>query len=459
VLTADKKELIFTKRDGFTVQYDEDLYVSEWKNGSWQSPESISRNINSSYNEGTCTISADGRILIFTSCERNTYGTCDLFISYKNGEDWTYPENMGPAINSTAWESQATLSADGRKLYFISTRRGGKGKRDIWYSTLDEYDEWTEARNLGSEINTPYDEVSPFIHVNGQTLFFASNGYPGFGGFDMYSSELEDGKWSEPKNLGYPLNTHNDEVSLFITADGRKGFYSFESFDVEGKQRSLLYNFGIDDSLGITYTSNYVYGKVYDQENKHTLSATIELYDINKDTLVSRVKSDPVNGEYLIVLTDGAEYALHTRKKGYLFESQSFNYLSEHDTDPIEQNIYLKRAISGSRVVLNNIYFDFDSYDLREKSKTEIKQIKRFLTENPEIKIEIAGHTDNRGSAEYNKRLSEQRAKSVYNFLTTNLGVPEDRISFRGYGQSEPVAANDSEENMQLNRRIEFKVL
>ena len=242
VLTADEQEMIFTRRMGPGADDDEDLVVSRKdSNGNWTIPVSISKNINSKFNEGTCTISADGRTLIFTSCiGRRGYGNCDLFYSKKVGDEWSVPINLGPEINSSAWESQPSLSADGRILYFISDRRDGIGGRDIYYSRKTDDGRWSQAENMGQPINTPFDEISPFIHVNGRTLFYATNGKPGFGGFDIFKSELNNGKWEMPVNFGSPVNDHEDQFSLFITADGSRGYYSHE----DGTRENYKLNIG-----------------------------------------------------------------------------------------------------------------------------------------------------------------------------------------------------------------------
>ena len=276
---------------------------------SWSTPESISENINSKFNEGTCAISANGRTIIFTSCSgRKSMGSCDLYISYKLGEDWTDPENMGTNINSRNWESQPSLSSDGNILYFVSDRGGGFGKRDIWKSHWID-GKWTKAENLGSTINTAEEEVSPFIHVNNQTLYFSSKGFTGMGGYDIFSSEIKQHKWSVPKNLGYPINTADDQVSLFITADGNKGYYSYEQKG-PNTYKSLLYDFEVPEAIRVKNKSNYIAGRVLNLDTKEPLSAQVELFDINADSLRSTVTSDSLTGDYLQVLTDGSEYAL-----------------------------------------------------------------------------------------------------------------------------------------------------
>lgn len=459
VLTADQQELFFTRRLTGLGDDDEDLVVSRKDaQGRWFSPVSISKNINSKFNEGTCTISADGRKLIFTSCTgRKGYGSCDLFESAKIGNDWSEPINLGPNVNSYDWESQPSLSADGRTLYFVSDRRGGFGRRDIWYSVQDENGLWTKAQNLGSPINTVYEEYSPFIHVNGKTLYFASNGLVGFGGFDIYYSEKLENGWSLPENMGGPVNDHEDQFSLFITADGKKGYYSHEEMTASGIAMGRLYEVQIPVNQQVKFKSNYVKGTVKDKKSGEELKAKIELFDIAKNQIVSLVESDSITGEYLMVLTQGSEYALYINKKGYLFQSLNFNYSNITDFQPIIINIALEPALKGSVSVLKNIFFDVDKYDLKDKSVTELEKIIRFLLENPQIRVEISGHTDNTGSAAYNQQLSEKRARSVYSYIVSK-GIHPSRLAWRGYGSSKPIQTNDTLEGRQQNRRIEFTI-
>lgn len=458
VLTADQQELIFTRRLGNGAEHDEDLVISgKESNGRWGKPQSISKNVNSILNEGTCTISADGRKLIFTSCVgRQSYGSCDLYETVKIGNEWTVPKNLGPNVNSTEWESQPSLSADGRTLYFVSDRRGGVGRRDIWVTRLDDSGQWIKARNVGAPVNTVGDEISPFIHVNNQVLYFASTGHTGFGGYDIFVSEREGDTWATPVNLGKPLNDHEDQFSFFITADGSKGYYSHEESGSSGSI-SKIYEIDIPEAQRIKNKSNYVRGVVSDRKTGQKLKAKIELYTIETNSLVSVVESDSVSGEYLMVLTQGAEYALYVNKAGYLFQSLNFNYSEITDLEPIVQNILLDKAVSGAYAVLKNLFFDTDKYDLKEKSITELEKIIHFLQENQAIRIEISGHTDNTGSPAYNQQLSERRAQSVYNYLI-NRGIPEIRIIAKGYGHTRPVAPNTTEEGKQLNRRIEFLI-
>lgn len=454
VLTADEKTIIYTCREGVSFHDDENIMISEKDAaGNWGIPRSISPNINSQFNEGTSTISADGRTLIFTNCEgRKSLGSCDLYISVKTGEDWSVPQNLGAAVNSRSWDSQPALSADGRTLYFVSDRGAGFGKRDIWMSQKDFSGRWSEAINLGAGINTREDEVSPFIHVNGTSLFFASKGYPGFGGFDLYKSEKKNTLWTEPKNLGYPINTFEDQVSLFVSTNGKNGYYSFEA---NGK--SELYGFEFPDGSILDHKSIYLTGTIYDDETKEPLEANIELYNLENDEQISLFTSDPVTGEYFSILNENIKIALYVERQGYLFESQFFD-INDDTGNSIVKDIYLKPIKKGNSARLNNIFFEFNSATLTEDSKTELNQIIRFLNNNTGTKIMIAGHTDDQGTDQYNMILSEKRAKAVYDYLI-NQNINPDHLTFVGYGESKPLVDNDDEENRQANRRIEFLIV
>ncbi len=456
VLTADLKTLFFIKREK-----DEEIYTSTRNHaGEWAEPVPIDPAITSEYNEGTCTVSADGRTMVFTSCMRaDGFGSCDLYITFKQGDSWRRPKNIGRPINTSAWDSQPALSADGRTLYYVSNRKGGLGKRDIWVSHYTDSLGWSRPRNLGPAINTKEDDIAPFIHVNGQTLYFASDGRPGFGGFDVYYAE-RDGRqqWGEPVNFGYPVNTHNDELAMFITADGRHGYYSYETRQ-GGELVSKLYQIDIPPQIALNYRSSYVAGKVYDSLTAAPLAARIELVNLSKELPASVVTSDSVTGEYLMVLTEGAAYALYISAEGYLFRSYYFHLDSVRTSGPgVEANIALSPLQRGEKTILNNVLFAFDSYALTEKSKKALKYVVAYLKAHPGLQIEIAGHTDNTGTPEYNKILSENRARAVYAYMMHN-GIAPGRMRFQGYGSSRPVAANANDSGRAKNRRIELIIL
>lgn len=457
VLTADEQQMIYTRRRGNRPEDDEDLVISTRQAGGWSPPASLSAAINSSGNEGTCTISADGRQLIFTSCAgRKGFGNCDLFETRKVGDEWTLPVNMGAQINSAAWESQPSLSADGRVLYFVSDRKGGLGQRDIYVSYKLDDKRWTKAENLGPAINTPFDEISPFIHVNNKDFFFASTGRAGYGGYDIYRTERTLDGWGPVVNVGHPINNHEDQFSLFITADSERGYYSHEK---SGQQNtSLIYQFRVPEELQLKFKSSVVKGVVTDAATGQKLKSRVELFNLNENRLESVVTSDSVSGEYLIVLTQGAEYALYVSAPGYLFQSLHFNFENEQRAQTIFIDVALAKAGAGATAVLNNIFFDVDKYDLKDRSKTELARVIEFLRDNPAIRVEIAGHTDNTGDENYNAGLSLKRATAVAEFLKSG-GIAGSRLVIHGYGSRKPLKPNDSDENRQLNRRIEFKIL
>ncbi len=459
ILTIDGKGIIYTRRLGVTMDYDEDLVISRQDSrGNWMEPESLSENINSAGNEGTCTMSADGRSLIFTSCYgRQGYGSCDLFISYRTGDTWSDPENLGEVVNGSSWESQPSLSADGRTLYFVSNRPGGVGNRDIWMTTRNEEGEWTKPVNLGKGINTPDEDVSPFIHPNNTTLYYASNGRTGFGGYDIYYTQRTDSGWEEVTNFGAPVNTGEDQVSLFISPDGKRGYYSLEDQD-DPRIKSKLYEFNVPEDMQVAARTSYVSGVVSDAVTGELLEAEIELYDILQDRREGLVTSDPETGAYLIVLTEGSEYALYVNKEGYLFNSASFVFEEGEEISALTRDILLQPIETGSVSVLNNIFFETDKYELKEKSRTELDKVVRFLQKNEEVRIEISGHTDDVGQAAYNLELSRRRAEAVYNYLV-GQGIDKNRLTSRGFGQTMPAVPNSDDENRSRNRRIEFKIL
>ena len=452
VLTADNETLVFT---ALSDEGDENLYTSKLVENKWTTPQSISPKINSNYNEGTCSISADGRTLVFTSCDsRNSLGSCDLYISKKIGEEWSVPENLGENINTSAWEAQPSLSNDGSVLYFSSERKGGFGRKDLWMSELDKNNQWIKAINLGGEVNTISDEVSPFIHANGHTLFFASDGYLGMGGLDLFMTERKLMAYSKPENLGFPVNTHEDQVALFITADGKKGYYSSDL-----KTSIKLFQFDIPKELSEKFNKvNVVKGRVQDAQTKQNISAEIELVDLKTNVALTKINSDALTGEYTAVLPNGSQFGLFVNKKNYFFKSLTFDFSEKIDVGGKTVNVLLEPIRKDVKEVLNNIFFDSGKADLRPESFAELDKLQKLLKQNPTLQVEISGHTDNVGKDSENQILSEKRALSVLNYLVQN-GVNSLNIKSLGYGASKSILPNISEENRQINRRIEMKIL
>ena len=458
MVTADKEQLFFTQKKGAGSRFDENIVVSYYKNGHWSRPVSVSNNINTQFNEGACSISADGKTLVFVSCNRaDSQGGCDMYISKKIGDEWSVPVNMGDTVNSPTWDSEPSLSADGRTLYFTSTR-AGHGEDDIWFTEMDENGRWQLPKNLGPTINTEKKDVSPFIHANGKVLYFASNGHPGYGRIDLYYCIKTDTGWSAPKNMGYPVNTQLDEATLFITPDYTRGYYSKYTKMGINEIYSMLYEFDVPEELKSEFTSNYVKGTVTDASTKKPLQASVELVDLNTKKTDQLVISDIKNGDYLLVLTKGSNYALHVRKDGYLPHSMNFDYSNVKAFDPISLNVALIPINTDGETVLNNVFFESGSYELDKKSEVELNVFYKVLKDNPKVKFLISGHTDNVGSDQDNMVLSRNRAKAVYGWFVAK-GINKSRLSYKGFGDTKPIADNNTEAGKALNRRIEVKLI
>ena len=458
VLTADKKTLIFNARMAKSREDDENIFKSTMVNGKWGDPVPISTNINTQTNEGACSMSADGRTLVFASCNRKDgVGSCDIYVSYKEGEDWSVPTNMGKKVNAAGWDSEPSISADGKTVYFSSERSGGYGREDIYVTHKQENGSWGAAKNIGPVINTEGREVSSFIHASGSTLYFSTNNRPGMGEMDVYRSDRKDTSWSTPVNVGYPINTADNDATLFITADNEKGYYSIYDTKDYNNMVSYLYEFDVPDILKAKHKSTYAQGKVYDADTKKPLKSDIELFNLATAQRMQWVTSDSVSGSYTVVLSEGMEYALHVGKKGYLFESIQFDYKNSRAFDPLTLDIYLKPIKKGATTKLNNVYFETNSYALDNRSTAELNKLLAFMKLNATTKLELAGHTDNVGNEADNLKLSGNRAKAVYDYLLSK-GADKTRLSFKGYGKSQPIADNTSEDGRAKNRRLEVRV-
>lgn len=461
MLTADNQTMMF-----YVLRTPESrgdiMITNKQADGHWTHALSLSDNINTDNgDEGAPTMSADGRSMVFTACQRQgSVGGCDLYISYREGQVWSEPENLGREVNSPSWDSEPSISADGRTLYFSSDRPVAKGRKDrnIWMAKKGTDGKWMKAVALAAPINTIGNEVSPFIHANNSTLYFASDYHPGMGGYDVFYSKRKDTTWIEPVNIGYPLNTTDNDGTIFVTADGMKGYYSVYERTAKVNSASMIYEFDMPVSLKEENKTTYSKGKITDKVTSKPLRASVELLDVATGELVQSVKSDGTDGSYLLILTEGKQYALRVYATGYLFESRSFDFRKPSDFNPLTLDFQLSPLKSGASVVLNNIFFPSNSAILNPESSTELNKVVEFLGLNPTVKIELSGHTDDVGSDADNLSLSEKRAKSVYEFLV-GKGVAKERLVFKGYGETKPKQPNTNEANRALNRRIEFKVL
>ena len=456
-LTADEHYLYFTRLERVGRYHDENIFVSENKNGVWQEAQPLGETINTlQYNEGAHCISPSGKYLFFTSCERpGSYGGCDIYFSKRTGTEWEPGKNLGPVINTSGKETQPYISGDGRTLYFVSSRKGGYGAGDIYESKLGDDGKWGEAKNLGPEINTEFEEERPFIHPDGFTLYFTSRGHEGMGGADLFMSRKQaDGTWGKAINLGYPINTPGDEIGIYVTGDGKWAYFASEQPDTKGGMD--IYKFEMPENLK-PYPVSYVKGTVTDKANGGPLSTKIQFFDLGSGIIYSSASSDPKTGEYLVTLPTGKNYACQISKEGYLFYSANFSLKDVKEGLPYIMDIQLQKIQVGSAVVLNNVFFESNSFDLKNESKTELNTLIELLTKNPTMKIEIGGHTDNSGIEKDNESLSQNRAKSVYDFLISK-GIVADRLTYKGYAATKPIADNKTAEGKAKNRRTEFIV-
>ncbi len=484
VISADESILYFTsRRPGSTGNkvapdglYYEDIYVSENRNGQWTPARNVGPPLNTPTHDACIALSADGQTLFLFNSENGG----DIFQSRLKGTRWLPPKNMGSPINSKYWEPSVCLSADERTLFFVSDRPGGLGGRDIYMCRRLPNGKWSAPINLGPPINTPYDEDGPFFHPDGKTLFYSSNGPNSMGGFDIFRTELRpDSTWAPPVNLGYPINTPGDDIYFVLSASGLHGYYASERDDSYGEKDIYLIDFSTlqvaaqpteskEEELNVSsepasapvFRPNLtlVTGIIYDSETQAPLEATITIIDNVRAETLAVLTSNAATGKYLISLPAGKNYGIAVTAPGYAFHSENFIVEESMGYREVRKDIGLNRYKAGTTIILRNIFFDFNKATLRPESKVELERVYTILTENPRMKVRIAGHTDNIGSEEYNQRLSEARAKAVYDYLISR-GISADRLSYIGYGESRPIDTNETSEGRQNNRRVELEII
>lgn len=467
-VTADENTLIYTIQIGEGQLGQEDLYRSLRKNGVWTKAEPLP-NVNTPENEGAQSVSADGKFLVFTVCNRaGDYGSCDLYFSERVNGKWTKPKNIGAPINTANWESQPSVAPNGDAIYFTRGGARGQGDKNLMVSYRNSDGSWAEPQPL-TTLNTSFNEGSPCIHPDGQTLYFSSDGHPGMGSFDLFLSRLQpDGTWGQPENLGYPINTAQAEEALAVTLSGELAFIAS---DRPGGFGSLdIYSFIMPENFR-PQPVTYVKGFVYDADTKKPLPKTVvEMVDVANGKVYALTKTD-ADGEFLVCLPMGKDYGLNVNRPKYLFYSDNFALKEERKLrDPFVLKIPLqpvKESVEqggveenkeSEPIVLKNVFFATNSAELRPESKNELDKLKQLLEENPKMRIRLNGHTDSEGDDAKNMDLSDRRAHSVRTYLISK-GIAADRMDAKGYGESKPVATNDTPEGRQQNRRTEFVVL
>jgi outer membrane protein OmpA-like peptidoglycan-associated protein len=493
-ITADLSMMVFTskrtnpfnnKKDP-VGEYDENIWVSYRQGSRWSKAEIMDKPINSKHNDATIGISPDGQKMFMYYGKKGG----DIMYTERKGESWTNPRFFKP-INSDGHESAASFSYDGKTIYFVSNnshKTVNYGQHDIYKCTLDVKGKWSDPINLGATINTPYDEVDVFMHPDGRTMFFSSDGHNTMGGYDVFRSELQDdGSWSTPENIGYPINTPGDERFFVLAGSGRVGYYSSsrvgglgkhdvyeitflgpekklematENLLIASQSQAVTQDVVIEKSVDIkTSRLTIVKGVVSDAfaETPTYLGAEIVITDNETGQVISTLQSNSSTGQFLIPLPSGKNYGIAVKKEGYLFHSENFNIPKTSDYQEIILNVKLMKIQKDSRIVLRNVFFDYGSAKLDPKSYTELDNLIKIMQDNPNMIIEIGGHTDNQGSHQFNQKLSEARAQSVVNYIAKS--IPVSRLQYQGYAFDQPVADNSTDEGRALNRRVEFKII
>jgi len=471
MIVSDGSQLIFTARrkyignpiepaDGKPC---EDVwYANKGEDGKWEKSRKFGSPINTKGHDAVSGMSPDGQeIFVYKAVDKKGG---DIFHSKLKGDKWSKPEPMSEVINSEHHESKASMSFDGKTLFIVSNRPDGNfGGRDIYVSSMDASLQWSEPENIGPVINTEYDEEGVFIHPDGRTLYFCSQGHNSMGGFDIFRSVKDStGNWSTPENLGYPINTPDDEAFWAIASDGRHayissirpdGFGDYDIYEVVFPEPE-----SVDEIQQIDVRLTLFNGFVKDVKTLDPLEAKIEIVDNETNEQIAVLSSNEASGKFIVNLPAGKNYGLSVSKDGYMFHSENFNIKDDAKFQQITREILLQPMVVGTKIVLRNIFFDYDKATLRSESFGELSKVLKILDDNPNMKIEISGHTDNRGSLEYNTKLSRSRAKSVVDYLIEK-GVKSERLSYEGYAFTQPISDNDTDEGRQMNRRVEFKVL
>jgi outer membrane protein OmpA-like peptidoglycan-associated protein len=467
IISPDNEFALFTRRvkqfqnRGLTermVEREIFTFSMRNQNGVFEPGWELEHPFNKVENEGAATLTIDNNDLYYTVCVRDPqtkYLNCDLYHSHYNNGYWSDIESLGDHINSPdSWESQPSVTSDGQTIFFASNRDGGLGGYDIYKTNKQEDGSWSEPINVGAPINTPGNEKSPFIHTDSQTLYFSSEGHKGLGGYDIFFSRHdENNRWMEPKNIGYPINSFDDDLGFFVSTDGYHGYYSSNRFDENNKWN--LYTFPLYEEARPQKVL-FIKGTVDVENNQEPIRARVQLKNMETKT-ITEIQVDTNTGKYVAAVLFREDQVLTVKKEGYVYSSR---YLSVEDTtleQPKTVNLEVKEIKVGHEYEIDDIYFTTNSFELNEDARKIIDEFFEFLSENENIEVEIQGHTDNIGQNEANLTLSHNRAQSVYQYLI-DRGIDANRLSYQGYGESKPVASNETWSGRAKNRRTVFLI-
>ncbi len=441
----------------------EDIFISKKVNGQWEPTKNAGSALNTIGNEGAQNFSLDSRYLFFVACDRQSgLGGCDIYYSIRMGDSWSEAINAGAPLNTKYWETYPSLSPTGDELYFASNRPGGIGKSDIWKSKVTILDngmlKFSEPVNLGPVVNTAEDELSPFIHADNHTLYYSSKGMKGLGGYDVFVTYKDStGKWGKPANIGYPLNTCKDEIGFVVNAYGDKAYFSSDGQEKNGQGRDIYEVKLTEGNYRPMKKMKYAKGKIVDAETLQPMQAQIDVFSIKSNETVFRSVSDKKDGDFVACVPEGEDFGVNVSKKGYMFYSDYFTPEDSFQFD-LKTGIPLDKIEIGKSIILKNIFFDFDEYTLKKVSYLELNRLIHFLQQNPKVRIRLDGHTDIKGTQEYNMTLSENRAKAAYNYLVSK-GISKNRLEYKGYGKNVPIADNTTSKGRALNRRTEIVII
>lgn len=473
VLTIDGQKMYFTLSDG--KRGGEDVYYSQLNSSSWIKPQNMGMPFSTKENDAINSVSADGNMMVLFGSYKGLIGGGDNFYVERTQTGWGEIKAFPKPVNSSYWDCDGYLTADGKAFIFTSDRKGGvgdfikggqfyhgeyDGNTDIWVS-LKTDSGWAAPINLGPGINTPFSERSPFLHPDGKTLYFSSDGHYGLGSLDVFKSvRLSDTswtEWSEPVNLGKDINTSGYDVAYKITTDGKFAFFSSDRDG--GKGGYDIYSIKLPPEAWPENNVVTISGKVTDEKGI-PLSSALKWHELKSNRNVGLLTSNPETGDYVIVLPNGVSYSYFAEKEGYYSVSNSIDLSGEKTFKEMTVDIVMRsvKSIEAETIKLNNIYFDFDKYELQSGSYVELDRVYKFLSDNPEVKIEISAHTDSKGADDYNLNLSQKRAESVVGYLVSK-GIDGSRLTAVGYGEANPVGDNETEEGRAANRRVEMKIL
>ena len=463
LISADEAVMYFTsRRDNTTggnrdLNYDvyyEDVYKTSQKDGIWDEPAGIGPEVNTDFHDATVGLSPDGQQLFIF---KDDIGDGNIYYCELDGDKWSAPLKLNENINSEFNEATACFSFDGMTIYFVSDRPGGFGQNDIYVAKKGDDGDWGVPKNLGASVNTLYNEDAVFMHPDGKTLYFSSEGHANMGGYDIFQSvyDAESKVWSTPKNMGYPINSTDDDVFFVLSASGERGYYSSIKSDGLGEKDIYMITFPDENAKPELIL---VKGVVIDKVTGRPIYADIEVVDNEKNEVVARSKSNKLTGEYLFSLPSGRDYGVTVTADGYFFYSENIDVAKSTPYHEIFRDIQLSKIGEGKSIVLNFLYFEYDKATLTKQSIIELERVLDLMNSNPNLKIEIAGHTDNKGTQDYNVQLSKRRAQAVVDWLASK-NIERSKMTSKGYGFSMPVESNDTEAGRAKNRRTEFVVL